>query len=189
MTHERRPSGKYYEDPGNRLHGQGDIFMDVPLAFPTPADSIAVVDDDYGDSARAFLSGPLDFGPAMLITPTCSLRAQPHGQGYSHTVRTLVPIRSVEELLDLDILDASKRGLADKRDSLINYMYLPADPGFGIVESVALLYMPVTLHHQMIDGSRVARLTYDAAAQLQKKLAWYATSVLLERADFQPARD
>src|SRR4051812_25431201 len=154
-----------------------------------PATSIDLAEDEFGDSARAFLSGPLDFGSAMLITPTCSLRSQPSGQGYAHPVRTLLPLRSVEELLDLGVLDPAKRGLAEKRDALINYMYLPADPEFGLVESLALLYMPVTLHHGMIEGNRIAQLTYGAAAQLQKKLAWHATSMLLDRSDFEPPMD
>jgi hypothetical protein len=188
VAHERRPAGRYYE---NRIEllSQGDIFEDVPLAYPMPAASITVEEDESTDTARAFLSGPLDFGPAMLITPTCSLRSQPSGQGYAHHVRTLVPLRSVEELLDLGILDPARRGLADKRDSLINYMYLPADSEFGIVESLALLYMPITLHHEMISDNRVTQLTFDATAQLQKKLAWHSTSVLLERSEFQPPMD
>ncbi len=49
--------------------------------------------------------------------------------------------------------------------------------------------MPVTLHHDMIDGLRVTQLAREAARQLQKKLAWHATSVLLERSDFDPPMD
>lgn len=193
MSHERRPAGPYFEDR-TALLSQGDIFRDVPLAYPVPADAIAVeaeVEDDSEpqETARLFLSGPLDFGPAMLITPTCSMRSQTAGREYAHPVRTLVPLRRVVEFVDLGILDAAKRGLADGRDSLINYMWIPGDSEVGLEDSLALLYMPVTLHHDMVVGQRITQLTYDATSQLQKKLAWHATSMLLERADFDPPMD
>lgn len=188
MSHERRPTGPYYEQRIGLL-SQGDIFVDVPLAYPTPADELLLADGDNEETARRFVSGPLDFGPAMLITPTCSLRSQTPGRDYAHPVRTLVPLRPVTELIDLQILDPAKKGLAERRDSLINYMYLPPDAELGIEESVALLYMPVTVHHEMIADQRLAQLTRDAARQLQKKLAWHATSLLVDRADFDPPMD
>lgn len=189
MSHERRPAGSYYEMRTDLL-SQGDIFEEVPLAYPSPAAAIELdAAEEPAETTRAFLSGPLEFGPAMLITPTCSMRSQTRGREYAHPVRTLVPLRPVVELLDIGILDAAKRGLAEKRDSLINYMWIPADEDFGLEESLALLYMPVTLHHDMVVENRIAQLTFDAAAQLQKKLAWHATSILLDRADFQPPMD
>jgi hypothetical protein len=186
VVHERRPAGPYFEQR-TALLSQGDIFHDVPLAFPSPADAI-LVEEATGPS-RSFLSGPLDYGPAMLITPTCSMRAQALGRDYAHPVRTLVPLRPVAELIGLGILDVSKQHLAEARDSLINYMYVPSDLGLGLPESLALLYMPVTLHHEMISEARVTQLTYDAASQLQKKLTWFASSLLADRADFNPPMD
>lgn len=183
MSHERRPRGGYYETRTDLL-SQGDIFRDVPLAYPVPAGELAVATETEG--ARVFLSGPLDFGLAMLITPTCSMRAQGGAAGYGHRVRTLVPLRTVTELEQAGILDPAKRGLAERRDSLINYMWIPGDSALGIEDSLALLYMPVTLHHDMIAENRLVQMTYEAAQQLQKKLAWYATSMLLDRADFDP---
>lgn len=185
MSHEHRPDN-YYEERIPLL-SQGDIFLDVPLAYPAPADELLVEDDHV--EGRRFLSGPLTIGPAMLITPTCSMRAQTGAAEYAHPVRTLVPLRPVSELLDLKILDVAKLRLAEKRDSLINYMYIPAEPEMGLDESLALLYMPVTLHHEMIDGSRAVQLTSDAASQLQKKLVWHSSSVLLQRRDFEPPMD
>jgi hypothetical protein len=186
VPHERRPTGRYYEQR-TELLSQGDIFVDVPLAYPAPADSVVLEDDE--SAARRFLSGPLDFGPAVLITPTCSMRAQSSTPGYAHPVRSLVPLRPVEELLDLGVIDKAKLGLAQSRDSLINYMYMPADRDLDLAESLALLYMPVTLHHEMIVDQRVAQLTIDAARQLQRKLVWHASSILLRISDFQPPLD
>jgi hypothetical protein len=70
---ERPPDAEYYERDRIELFSQGDLFRDVPLAYPLPADEL-VVDEATGGSRR-FLSGPLEFGPAMLITPSCSLGA------------------------------------------------------------------------------------------------------------------
>jgi hypothetical protein len=185
LSHERRPTGSYFEDRIPLL-SQGDVFTDVPVAYPSPADELLLEDEGEG---RRFLSGPLDVGPAMLTTPTCSMRAQGGGGAYAHPVRTLVPLRSVSELEELGILDQARLRLAERRDSLINYMYVPADPQLGIEESLALLYMPVTLHHEMIETNRITQLTAEAAAQLQKKLTWFASSVLLARSDFDPPLD
>jgi hypothetical protein len=117
------------------------------------------------------------------------MRSQTPGRDYAHPVRTLVPLRPVAELTQIGILDVSKHRLAEMRDSLINYMYVPAAPAIDLAESLALLYMPVTLHHDMIAESRLSQLTYDAAAQLQKKLTWFASSLLVDRADFDPPMD
>jgi hypothetical protein len=189
VSHERRPTGPYYETR-TELLSQGDVFTDVPLAYPTPATEIVMGETEtVEEAARVFLSGPLDFGPALLITPTCSMRSQTPGRVYAHPVRTLVPLRPVGELLATSVLDEAKRNLAEKRDSLINYMWMPGDRELGVEESLALLYMPVTLHHDIIAASRITQLTYDATCQLQKKLAWHATSVLLDRRDFDPPMD
>ena len=187
MSHERRPSGSYFEDRVPLL-SQGDIFREVPLAYPAPADELHFDADDE-EEGRRFLSGPLTIGPAILITPTCSMRSQAQADSYAHPVRTLVPLRPVAELMEIGVLDASKLRLSEKRDSLINYMYLPPEPSLDLEESLALLYMPVTLHHQMIESNRISQLTYDAASQLQKKLTWHASSVLLQRQDFDPPMD
>ena len=68
---ERPRDVDYYERDRVELFSQGDLFRDVPLAYPLPADEL-VVDDESGGSRR-FLSGPLEFGPAMLITRAARL--------------------------------------------------------------------------------------------------------------------
>jgi hypothetical protein len=77
---EHRPDDDdYYAPHRTELYSQGDIFRDVPLAYPTMLEETEVdgAPDDRAEDwltagKRRFLSGPLDFGPAMLITPTCA---------------------------------------------------------------------------------------------------------------------
>jgi hypothetical protein len=188
---ERPPDADYYERDRIELFSQGDLFRDVPLAYPLPADEL-VVDDESGGSRR-FLSGPLEFGPAMLITPSCSLGAQGTA-GYGHPVRTLVPVLPLAELVDRGVVKESALDDLRRFDHLINYMYLPPldvdELDFSMPESVALLYMPVTLHHAFLDGQRVSQLAYRGAQQLQRKLVWFYSGWLEDDLDvFDPAMD
>lgn len=75
-----------------------------------PADEL-VIDEAHGGSRR-FLSGSLEFGPAMLITPSCSLGAQGVA-GYGHQVRTLVPVIPLAQLVEREIV--KETALADVR--------------------------------------------------------------------------
>ncbi len=63
-------------------------------------------------------------------------------------------------------------------------MYLPplevAELEFAMPESVALLYMPMTLHHAFLEGQRVSQLAYRGAQQLQRKLVWFYSGWLEE---------
>lgn len=189
---ERPPDAEYYERDRVELFSQGDLFRDVPLAYPLPADEL-VIDETEGGGGRRFLSGPLEFGTGMLITPSCSLGAQ-GAAGYGHPVRTLVPVIPLGELVDRGVV--KEEAVADLRrfDHLINYMYLPPlDVGkleFSMPESVALLYMPVTLHHAFLEGQRVSQLAYRGAQQLQRKLVWFYSGWLEEDLDsFDPPMD
>jgi hypothetical protein len=79
-------------------------------------------------------------------------------------------------------------------DHLINYMYLPplevGELDFAMPECVALLYMPVTLHHAFLEGQRVSQLAYRGAQQLQRKLVWFYSGWLEEDLDvFDPPMD
>jgi hypothetical protein len=188
---ERPSDTDYYERDRVELFSQGDLFRDVPLAYPLPADELLV--DEATSGTRRFLSGPLAFGPAMLITPSCSLGAQ-GAEGYGHPVRTLVPVIPLAQLIEQKIV--KETALADVRrfDHLINYMYLPqldvAELDFSMAESVALLYMPVTLHHVFLEGQRVSQLAYRGAQQLQRKLVWFYSGWLEEDLDsFDPPMD
>ncbi|MDP9285312.1 MAG: hypothetical protein M3P41_10255 [Actinomycetota bacterium] len=149
---ERPSDADYHERDRVELLSQGDLFRDVPLAYPLPADEL-VVDEERG-GGRRFLSGPLEFGPAMLITPSYLRRF----------------------------------------DHLINYVYLPPlevdELEFSMPESVALLYMPVTLHQAFLEGQRVSQLAYRGAQQLQRKLVWFYSGWLEENLDsFDPPMD
>ena len=186
MASERRPDdGDYYESR-LELFSQGDIFRDVPLAYPLPAGEII---EEEAHGRRRFLSGPFEVGLAMLVTPTCSMRAQGALDRYAHPVRTLVPLRPFGELVEAGLLDDSKAGLARKRDGLINYMYLPESDELGLPETLALLYMPVTLHHEFLEGQRVTQLAVDGARQLHSKLVWFASGLKIDRTTFEPPLD
>src|SRR5690242_6242367 len=193
MPRPERPSdADYYERDRVELFSQGDLFRDVPLAYPSPAEEL-VVDAAEGRGGRRFLSGPLEFGTAMLITPSCSLGAQ-GAAGYGHTVRTLVPVLPVTELLERGVVKATALGDLRRFDDLINYMYLPPleveDLDFSLSESVALLYIPVTLHHAFLEGQRVSQLAYRGAQQLQRKLVWFYSGWLEDDLDvFEPPMD
>lgn len=172
---ERPDDADYYERERVELLSQGDLFRDVPLSYPSPAEEL-LIDEAEGRGVRRFPSGPLEFGPAMLVTPSCSLAAQ-GTTGYGHPVRTLVPVIPLAHLVEGGVV--KETALADLRrfDHLINYMYLPPlevdELQFSIPESVALLYMPVTLHHAFVEGQRVSQLAYRGAQQLQRKLVWF----------------
>jgi hypothetical protein len=188
---ERPSDVDYYERDRVELFSQGDLFRDVPLAYPLPADEL-VVDEELG-GGRRFLSGPLKFGPAMLITPSCSLGAQAGG-GYAHPVRTLVPLLPLDQLVERQVVKETALGDLRRFDHLINYMYLPPhavdELEFSMPESVALLYMPVTLHHAFLEGQRVSQLAYRGAQQLQRKLVWFYSGWLTENLDdFDPPMD
>lgn len=188
MSDEVRPAGGKYYETRLSLFSQGDIFRDVPLAYPMPAGEL--VEEEAAAGTRCFLSGPLDVGLGMLVTPTCSMRAQGAPDRYAHPVRTVVPVRRIDSDLQQALgLDASKLGLLRKYDRLINYMYLPPDPDLELPESLALLYMPVTLHHDFLDGQRVTQLAVEGARQLHRKLVWFATGLLESRAVFDPPMD
>ncbi len=187
-----RPSDADYCEPERvELFSQGDLFRDMPLAYPLPADELVV--DEEGGGSRRFLSGPLEFGPAMLVTPSCSMGAQGTA-GYGHPVRTLVPVLPLAELVERAVVKQTALDDLRRFDHLINYMYLPAlevdELEFSMPESVALLYMPVTLHHAFLEGQRVSQLAYRGAQQLQRKLVWFYSGWLEDDLDvFDPPMD
>jgi hypothetical protein len=189
---ERPADADYYERDRVELFSQGDLFRDVPLAYPLPAEEL-VVDQEEGGGGRRFVSGPLEFGPAMLTTPSCSLAAQ-GTVGYGHPVRTLVPVVPLAELLERGVIKETAVGDLRRFDHLINYMYLPPLEiealEFSIPESMAFLYMPVTLHHAFLEGQRVSQLAYRGAQQLQRKLVWFYSGWLEDDLDvFDPPMD
>jgi hypothetical protein len=188
---ERPADNDYYERERVELVSQGDLFRDVPLAYPMPASELVI--DEEGRGSRRFLSGPLEFGPAMLITPSCSLAAQREA-GYSHPVRTLVPVLPLEELVDRGVIKETALNDLRRFDHLINYLYLPPleveKLEFSMPESIALLYMPVTLHHAFLEDNRVSQLAYRGAQQLQRKLVWFYSGWLEDDLDvFDPPMD
>src|SRR3954452_11941740 len=147
-----RPSDHgYYVDPWSDTFLQADLFVDVPFAVPAPPDAVFISEGD-----RRFLSGPFDAGPAMLVSPSCTIAAQGAPPGtYAMPARSLIPIRPLMELQEADVItDANVANL--RADRLRNYLYLPAGGPLS-EESVALLYMPTTMHHDVIASDRRAQ--------------------------------
>jgi hypothetical protein len=171
----KRPADDaYYVEPWSETFLQGDVFVDVPIAIPAPPDAVLM---DEGN--RRFLSGPFDAGPAMLLSPSCTIAAQGAARGtYAMPARTLVPIRPVAELLQAGVItEQNVRTL--RADRLRNYLYLPAG-GTLTEESVALLYMPITVHHDVIVSERRAQLTGAAYRHLRVKLIAYNTGLVID---------
>jgi hypothetical protein len=108
---------------------------------------------------------------------------------YAHPVRVLAVIRPVKELVDRGILTVDRVGLLRKYDGLMNYLYLPASLPINFPESVALLYMSVILHHDMIEGQRITQLAFEGAQQLQRKLVLFASGLPVDRNEFKPPMD
>jgi hypothetical protein len=172
---QRPPDDRYYVEPWSEAFLQGDLFKDVPVAIPAPPDAVVMAEGE-----RRFVSGPFDAGPAMLISPSCAIAAQgpnvPPGS-YAHAARTLVPIRPVDELLDAGAIPEHNLGNLHA-DRLRNYLYLP--PISDMPESVALLYMPITVHHDVIAQDRFAQLTGAAYWHLRVKLMAFVGGFLLD---------
>lgn len=172
----RRPDDDdYYVDPWSETFLQGDLFTDVPIAIPAPPDAVVMAEGE-----RRFVSGPFDASPAMLISPSCAIAAQgrsaPPG-AYAHPPRTLVPVRPVDTLLEAGAVPERNLGLL-RADRLRNYLYVPAGPAWP--ESAALLYLPVTVHHDVIVNDRVAQLTGTAFWHLRIKLMAFIGGFLLD---------
>jgi hypothetical protein len=193
---DHRPGDdEYYEQDRTGLFSQGDIFRDVPLAYPTALEETQ--DDGERDERtedwlaagkRRFLSGPLDFGPAMLITPTCAMSAQ-GASGYAHAIRTLIVVRSFADVVENRFLSQDQVADLRRRDRFANYMYLPPTADGELPESVALLYYPVTVHHDFLEGNRITQLGYEGARQLQHKLGVFYAGFDVDRNELDPPMD
>lgn len=152
--------------------------MDVPVAIPAPPDAVVMAEGE-----RRFVSGPFDAGPAMLISPSCAIAAQGPSVSpgsYAHPARTLVPIRPVDELVDAGAIPDHNLGNL-RADRLRNDLYLPAMR--DLPESAALLYVPVTVHHDVIAQDRFAQLTGAAFWHLRVKLMAFVGGFLLDASE------
>jgi hypothetical protein len=186
------PADRGIVEPGGRIVSR----LAAPSAscasgngYPLPADEL-VVEEESGGSRR-FLSGPLEFGRRCRHA---ELHASQGTAGYGHPVRTLVPTLPLAELVERGV--AKEAALDDLRrfDHLINSMYLPPlevdELEFAMPGSVALLYMPVTLHDAFLEGQPVWQLAYRGAQQPQRKLAWFFSGWLEDDLDaFDPPMD
>jgi hypothetical protein len=178
----RRPTDDaYYVEPWSENFLQGDVFKDVPLGFPMPPDALLME-----DGVRRFLSGPFDAGLAMLLSPSCAIAAQgtdTAAAAYAHPARIMVPLRPVEELLAAEVVSDNNVGML-RADRLRNYLYLPENEHWP--ESAGLLYMPITLHHDVIALQRVTQLTGSAFWHLRAKLMAFFGGFLIDPTEFGP---
>lgn len=196
MAEHRPEDDEYYEPHRTELLSQGDLFRDVPLGYPTvlhvAEEEHAEPDDEASDwlsaGKRRFLSGPLGFGSAMLVTPTCALSAQ-GSSGYAHPVRTLLAVRPLIEVIEHGVLSEDQATDIRHRDRFASYMYLPATEDGVLPESVALLYYTVTLHHAFLEGNRITQLAYEGARQLQRKLGMFYAGFEVQRQELDPPMD
>lgn len=176
MSVTRPADDRYYVEPWSDTFLQGDLFVDVPFAIPAPPDAILM-----SEGERRFLSGPFDAGPAMLVSPSCTIAAQGAPSGtYAMPARTLIPIRPVAELQDAEVITDDNIGNL-RADRLRNYLYLPSG-GPLTEESVAFLYMPMTMHHDVIASERRAQLTGVAYRHLRVKLIAYDSGLVIDPA-------
>jgi hypothetical protein len=170
----RPPDENYFIKPWSDTFLQGDIFDHVPFAMAAPPDAVFT---DEGD--RRFVSGPFDSTLAMLISPSCVIAAQgdvPPGT-YAHPARTMVPIRPLKEMVTSGSVPERNVELC-RKDRLRSLLYVPA--GISWPESVALLHMPITMHHNVIIEERLAQLTGEAFWHLRVKLMAYTGGFLLD---------
>jgi hypothetical protein len=181
----KRPADDaYYVAPWSDTFLQGDLFDSVPLAIAAPPDAVLMAEGE-----RRFISGPFDAGAAMLLSPSCTLAAQGAPAGtYALPARTVVPVRPLDEVTAAGAIPEHNIGLL-RADRLRNYLYLPAGGPFT-AESVALLYLPITLHHDVIAENRTAQLTAAAYWHLRVKLTAFHTGLVLEPSVFgEPPAD
>jgi len=94
----------------------------------------------------------------------------------------MVPIRAVAELVEAEAIPEANLGLL-RADRLRNYLYLPAGGGLT-QESVGLLYMPLTIHHDVIAQNRTAQLSSAAYWHLRSKLVAYSTGLVIPSTTF-----
>jgi hypothetical protein len=179
-----RPGDASYYENRVPLLSQGDIFADVDLNY------VGAETAGDGGGTRRFMAA-VSPGPAMLITPTCSMRAQgpEGGPVYAHPIRTLVPVVPLTMLVANEVIRRDAENLIRQRDQPVSYMYLPGLEG-QFPESCALLYLPVTVGHvSLVRSQRITQLTFEAAAHLQMKLVRFWSGKSFDRANFSPATD
>jgi hypothetical protein len=174
----RPDDSDYYVPPWSEGLLQGDLFKDVPLGFACPPDAVVMAEGE-----RRFITGPFDAGPAMLISPSCAIAAQGAQASpgmYAHPARIMAPVRPVSELLEQGVVNEDNLAML-KADRLVNYLYLPADGDRP--EGAALLYLPITVHHDVIKEDRIAQLTGTAFWHLRVKMMAFYGSFLLDQTE------
>jgi len=176
---EPRPADEDFYAERTEWVRQGDLFQDVPLGYPFPPEAL-----DHTEGRRKFLSGPFESGFGMLLSPTCSMAAQGEEGKYAHPVRVLAPVQPLETLVEEGAIKADAVTDLRRYDHLANYFYVPGIPDADLPESVALLYMPITIHHDYLEERRIAQLSRAGAIHLKRQLAAHLGGELFGHEDF-----
>ena len=95
----------------------------------------------------------------------------------------MVPIRPVTDLLEQSAVTEKNVDML-RVDRLVNYLYLPATD--KLPESAALLYMPITMHHDVIADDRCMQLSGSAFWHLKAKLMVFFGGYLVHPDEFGP---
>jgi len=176
---EPRPDDDgFYEQRTDYLR-QGDLFTEVPLGYPWPPNAV-----DHKHGSRKFFAGPFEPGFGLLLTPTCSMAAQGKPGFYAHPNRALAPVLPLERLVNEGAIKTGARDDLRRYDHLVNYLYLPALETVGLPESAALLYAPITVHHDYLKDRRVAQLSRSAAIHLKRQLTSHFSGALFRHDAF-----
>jgi hypothetical protein len=179
VPRETRPSDdRFYENRTDYLR-QGDLFTEIPLGQPFPPDAV-----DHKEGTRKFISGPFEAGFGILLTPTCSMAAQGVPGAYAHPHRVVAPVLPLERLVAEEAIKAGAVEDLRRYDHLVNYLYVPPIAEVELPESVALLYAPITLHHDYLADRRIAQLSADALIHLKRQLALFYGGSLFSHTAF-----
>jgi hypothetical protein len=176
---EPRPEDSSYYEWRTDYFRQGDLFTEIPLGQPFPPNAV-----DHKEGTRKFLSGPFEPGFGLLLSPSCSIAAQGAVGQYAHPHRVVAPILSLERLVEEEAIKAGAVDELRRSDHLVNYLYLPPIPAAKMPESLALLYAPITLHHDYLLDRRIAQLSRSAAIHLKRQLALHFGGALFSHAAF-----
>lgn len=116
----------------------------------------------------------------MLDAP----QGEPFEGTYAHPNRALAPVLPLMELVELGVVKEGALEQLRKYDHQLNYFYVPPLEEAKLPESLALIYAPIVVHHDYLEGRRIAQLSKVAAVHLKRQLAAHTSGSLFSHEDF-----